>query len=50
LFVGSSILVLANRGNTLWGLNVLGILGFMTAGALVVLRVIVNRINRRNND
>lgn len=50
LFVGSSILVLANRGNTFWGLNVLGILGFMTAGALVVLRFIFNRINRRNND
>lgn len=47
LFVGSSILVLANRGNTLWGLNFLGIMGFMTAGALVVLRFIANRMRRR---
>jgi ubiquinone biosynthesis protein len=49
LFVGSSILVLANRGNAVWGLNLLGIVGFIAAGALVVIRFFANRIGRRRD-
>ncbi len=49
LFVGSSILVLANRGNAIWGLNLLGILGFVSAGVLVVMRYLGNRLGRRKD-
>jgi len=43
LFVGSSILVLANRGGSVWGLSLLGIVGFVLAGVLAGLRFIGNR-------
>lgn len=36
LFVGSAILVLANRGNTTWGLSTLGLIGFFTASTMAV--------------
>ncbi len=47
LFVGSAILVLANRGDTLWGVSTLGIIGFVSAAVMVVVRVAANQIGRR---
>jgi ubiquinone biosynthesis protein len=46
MFVGSSILVLANRNHDAAGLTALGVAGFAAAAVLVVLMVISNRRNR----
>ncbi len=48
MFVGSSILVLANKDPGWWQLSMVGIGGFMAAIALTVLMVISNR--RRDRD
>lgn len=43
MLVGSSILVHAGRGQTLWGLTAVGIAGFLAAAVLTVLIVMTNR-------
>lgn len=43
LFVGSAILVLANRGNTTWGLSTLGLIGFFSAATMVFVRWVLGR-------
>ncbi|MCE9619950.1 MAG: AarF/ABC1/UbiB kinase family protein [Planctomycetes bacterium] len=46
MFVGSSILILANRDQTSTGLSLIGFAGFLAASVLVVLMIVSNRKNR----